>query len=64
MKKCVNARCRDILNPKATEHDGCNWLDWMVEGGGCPHCGRAVQEITTVTPLGKLMDFLGSGGAG
>ena len=59
MKKCVNSKCRDLLNPKAREHDGCNWLDWMVTSGSCPHCGRTVQDTDTVTPLGHMMDSLG-----
>jgi hypothetical protein len=30
----------------------------MLEDGRCPHCGGPVTEITTVTPLGKLMDAM------
>lgn len=33
-----------------------NWLDGMMVNGKCPKCGRNTQEITTVTPLGMLMD--------
>ena len=36
----------------------CNWLDWMVveAGGVCPHCGGPVTEVTTATPLGRVLD--------
>lgn len=44
---------RDRLRRRA---GGCNWLDWMVTDGKCPHCGGPTTEITTVTPLGRMMD--------
>ncbi len=67
MKNCANKKCIDTRppmneydhdGPNRVVHDGCNWLDWMVEDGKCPHCGGPVTEITTVTPLGRLMDSL------
>lgn len=49
---------KNCAGPCTGHEGGCNWLDGMLADGRCPHCGGPVTEITTVTPLGRLMDAM------
>ena len=63
-------QCRDCRPPYRSEADhqadrrrvkSCNWLDWMIEDGKCPHCGGLLVHLEP-TPLGKLLDEMSVGG--